>query len=92
MFYGKVDYFLPNEFLLCENVQKYRFFLLTIIKVDVSFEYFQATISSLSVPLPLVFAILKPDGVSIFLPITNGIGILIKDTAPQNHILARIDF
>ena len=22
MFYGKVDYFLPNEFLLCENVQK----------------------------------------------------------------------
>ena len=26
MFYGKVDYFLPNEFLLCENVQKSSFF------------------------------------------------------------------
>ena len=65
---------------------------LTIIKVDISFKYFQATISSLSVPLPLVFAILKPYGVTIFLPITNGIGILIKDTAPQNHIFARIDF
>ena len=54
---------------------------LTIIKIDVSFEYFQTAISSLSVSLPLVFSVLESNRVSIFLPITNGIGILVEDTA-----------